>query len=57
MSIHGEDMQVNGAEGEDQAPQSILVVQLSQVSEPDDRPMAQPPQPTLLVAEARPSQV
>ena len=57
MSVHGEDMQVNGAEGEDQAPQFVAVVQPSQVNEPDDRLMAQPPPPTMPVAEAGPSQV
>ena len=54
MSVHGEDMQVNGAEGEDQAPQ-FIAVQPSQVNEPDDRLMAQPPPPTMPVAEAGPS--
>ena len=58
MSVHGDDMQVNGAEGTDQAPQSVVaVVQPSQVSEPNDRLMAQPPPPTMPVAEAGPSQV
>ena len=50
-------MKVNGAEGEDQAPQSIGAVQPSQVTEPDDRLMAQPLPPAMPVAEAGPSQV
>ena len=58
MSVHGEDMQVNGAEGIDQAPQPVVVaVQPSVVSEPDDRLIAQPPPPAMPVAEAGPSQV
>ena len=57
MSVHGDAMLVNGAEGEDQAPQSIGAVQPSQVTEPDDRLMAQPLPPAMPVAEAGPSQV
>ena len=57
MSVHGDAMQVNGIEGEDQAPQSVVAVQPSQVSEPDDRLMAQPLPPAMPVAEAGPSQV
>ena len=57
MSVHGDDMQVNGAEGVDQASQPVGVVQPSAVTEPDDRLMAQPPPPTMPVAEAGPSQV
>ena len=51
MSVRGDDMQVNGAKGDDQVPQSLVVVQPSQVSEPDDRLMAQPPPPIMPVAE------
>ena len=57
MSGHGDDMQVNGTEGVDQAPQPVGVVQPSLVTEPDDRLVAQPPPPTMPVAEAGPSQV
>ena len=57
MSVHGDDMQVNGTEGVDQAPQPVVVVQPSLVTEPDDRLVAQPPLPTMPVAEAGPSQV
>ena len=57
MSGHGDDMQVNGTEGVDQAPQPVVaVVQPSLVVEPDERLMAQPPPPTMPVAEAGPSQ-
>ena len=58
MSGHVDDMQVNGTEGGDQAPQPIVaVVQPSVVTEPDDRLVAQPPPPTMPVAEAGPSQI
>ena len=57
MSVHGDDVQVNGTEGVDQAPQPVGVVQSSLVTEPDDRLVAQPPPPTIPVAEAGPSQI
>ena len=56
MSMHGDDMHVNGTEGVDQAPQPVVVVQPSAVTELDDRLVAQPP-PAMPVAEAGPSQV
>ena len=40
MSVHGYDMQVNGIEGVDQAPQPVGAVQPSLVVEPDDRLVA-----------------
>ena len=57
MSGHGDDMQVNGTEGVDQAPQPVVVVQPSVVTESDDRLIAQPPPPTMPIAEVGPSQV
>ena len=57
MSGHGDDMQVNGTEGVDQAPQPVGAVQPSLVTEPDDRLVVQPPPPTMPVAEARLSQI
>ena len=57
MSIHGDDMQVNGTEGVDRAPQPVVaVVQPSLIIKPDERLVAQPPPPTMPVAEAGPSQ-
>ena len=57
MSVHGDDMQVNGTEGVDQASQPVAAVQPSAVIEPEDRLIAQPPPPAMPVAEAGPSQV
>ena len=58
MSIHGDDMQVNGVESVEQAPQPVVgAVQPFVVIEPDDRLMAQPPPPAMPVAEAGPFQV
>ena len=48
-------MQVNGAEGSDQAPQSVAVVRPSLVTEPDERLIVQSPTPPMPVAEAGPS--
>ena len=56
MSGHVDDMQVNGTEEVDQAPQPVGVVQPSLVTEPDDRLVAQPPPPAMPVAKAGPSQ-
>ena len=56
MSGHGDDMQVNGTEGVDQAPQPVAAVQPSAVTEPDDRLVVLPPPPTISVAKAGPSQ-
>ena len=58
MSGQADDMQVNGTEGVELAPQPIVVaVQPSVVVEPEDRLVAQPPPPAMPVAEAGPSQV
>ena len=57
MSVSGDDMQVNGTEGVDQAPQSIAVVQPSAVIEPDEKLIVQSPPPPMPIAEAGPSQV
>ena len=58
MLIHGDDMQVNGAESVEQAPMPVVgAVQPSVVIELDDRLMAQPPPPAMPIAEAGPSQV
>ena len=57
MPVSGDDMQVNGTESGDHTSQSVVVVQPSQVSEPNDRLIVQSPPPSMLVAEPGPSKI
>ena len=54
MLVSRDNMQVNGAEGVDQAPQPVVAVQPSLVVESDERLAVQTP-PSMPVAEAGPS--